>query len=489
MFRKTDNKNPVRFSRVTQQSSAKKLPAAPSKKLAQPPRNAATGDVSEKRRNKQLQRVETTSKLVNLAKVINLKARLPDPTTANIQRLMETADTLAGCVNYTKQKVDDAYMADLTRPGYEDPAWPTFAQKASIQLPKRRTDAEQQKIAEARRAKDEEDKKLPVADRANKYIREANAAKAKKAADRQAKSKQDVLTSGLDTRGDPNLEDAEKRLSPEERKLSPVLASVQDAFECSHALLLLLSHDTPEARTLSTTLKAVLQEQKSDPTLKTTSAEDLAGQLLVQPFARVCMLARGFKGYWDAAETSRQGLEAIRAAGGEPTTEQLDSATDAQKRLRACAEEIIDTYDRTFLRLETVGKLFTSATDLPAEQLAAVHAYGDKLLDYASMLALPSSVPMQLKMFAHSVVEADNAAKARAQASGPAAPSDNAVAVGSQAAQLPSKASSKGKPNEEAKALVVRFGLPVSPIQGPRGRINRMLPPLPFFQDVSPAAA
>lgn len=486
MFHRTLRKSTAASQRVNHPQPATGVNTLPANSTGegQPSPNAA----ASKQRTKHLGRLQSTSTVVRLAKEIKFKTRLPAPTTGNLDRLVTTTGTLVGGVNHIKKKVDDACVANLTRPGHEHPDWQVFARKAAVKLPKRRTPEEQEKITAARKAEDEKDKKLPMAELVAKYIQAAEKAKQKKADDRKAQSKLDVLTSGLDTRGDPDLEEAERGLSSDERKLAPLLSAVKDAFKCSNALLLLLSANTPEAQKLSTALKAALKEQKDDLTLQTASPEDLPGQLLVQPFSRLGLLTRDFKEHWDAAEVARRGLEAIRDAGGEPTAEQLEGAAKAQKRLLACAGEIITSYDHTFHRLFTAGKLFAGAQDLPADQLKAVQEYGEKLLDYAAMLAVPSSLPMQLKAMAHSVVEADAAAKARAQESVPVVPSNNTAAATGHAPQLPSNPAPMGQSAEQAKALVVEAGLPVRLMQGVSGRIHRVLP-LPPVRGLSPAAA
>ncbi len=431
-------------------------------------------------RTQRLDRVHSTSQLVRLAKEINFKKRPTAPTAANISGLKTTAATLALGANYAKQAVDDEDITRLTRPGHEHPDWQAFAKKTKATLPQRRTAEQQAQITQSRLAANEEDNKLPVADRVEKYIREANEAKRQKAAAQAARSKLKVLTSGLETRGDPDMEQAELALTAEERRLAPLLRSVRDAFQCSNALLLLLSPDTPEARALSTALKTALQEQDEDITLRATSPDDLPGQLLVQPFTRLSLLTDQFEAHWGAATQDQQKIEAIRAAGEEPTAEQLELAAKTQRVLLACATEIINTYENTFHRLLTVGKLFVGERNLPADQLPAVQTYGEKLLTYAAMLALPSSPPMQLKTMAHAVVEADKATtKAHAPESVSTVPSDDAVAATGQAPQLAAKPAPNNKRGERANALVAVYGLPASPIQMAGGRINRSLPPLP----------
>ncbi len=489
-------------------AGSKTSATAPTKRRVQLSRDAIAGDPAKQRSAKQLDRLQRTSKVVELAKWINfIKTSLPVPTAENTTRLAKTVDTLAQCVNYTKKKVDDGYIERLTRPGHEDPNWQEFARKAKVDLPKRRTPEEQERIRAAREAQNEQDEKLPVAERVNKYIRAAETAKQKRASAQKTKDRLDVLTSGLDTKGDPRLKQAEEELSDDERRLAPLLSSVEKAFECSHALLLQLSADTAAAQQLSSALTTLLTEQKADATLQGASLENLPGLLLVQPFTRLGLFARDFKERWNAAEAARKGLEDIRAAGGEPTAEQLEDAAKAQRLLRCCAQEVIKVYDDTFSRLLTAGKLFGNAGNwsadqraelfkeakppegmekLFAEQLTAVHEYGAALLDYAARSALPSSALMQLKAMAHSVVK-DNATDMEAQRNAPATSSDNA-ATGNRAPQPMSRTAPNGKPAEQASALVVKSGVPVSPIQLTGGRISKRLP-LPPVRGFSPAAA
>jgi hypothetical protein len=482
---KTSSVHPLPpFKRHKAHTRAEKRPGEPSVQLSS---NPVPRVHRKKPVNKQLQRLQSTRQVVKLAKEIDFKKPLPAPTLQNLDELASTIDTLVQCVEYTKKKVDDASIEALTRPGHEHPDWQAFARKVKAELPKRRTQEEQNKVAQARQAEDQKDKELSLVDRMEKYIQEATDAKRKKEAHQEATSKREILTAGLDAGGDPDLERAELKLSDEERKLAPLLSSVRQAFEYSNKLMLLLTPDTPNAQKLSNTLTALLRNQQDDATLHSASPSELAAQALSQPFTRLPLLAKEFKGQLAAQVAAQRDIEATRAEGGEPTAEQLEHARKAQRMLRACAQEIIKVHEGTLDRLCTVGRLFVNLKGLPLDQLEAVHGYGKALLNYTAMLALPSSALMHLTRLAHSLVRTDETAAAPVSASQEVSGVAPASAAPAAAQSLPRSSNPVpvGKSADKATALVVRSGLQASSLQGSGGRITRVLPPPPIQRTAS----